>query len=911
MRQINRKINLSDYKSYVKSHVMSYKDNILVDINDSRYQALYNQKTTHGMLPVSVSVDIGTKTLRWSWHTLHDLYMFCSNIKEEEAITNPNGAYDEYINYFQEDLSYWENNFADIQNDIIYYVENGVNDNCNLLHFEVTDELLPQNGCKELDIDKQTCFELPLYLNHTIDNMGLMNEIPDEWVEKTPYPDGMVVTYDGRDWRLKEDSGIKVSDNDKKEISQSGYTWNKIFKESVFGNLSFNKDIGALGAYVEKEEKKPWERNISYEMFEREVTGYTKNNLTEVLNVLDGTDFASCLGTLSNGKGYITNNTDLSYSYKNYRFVPNPDKDNMSDKYPLETAKKFFIDNNIVYIIGTYYIVDNTSVESNCSYFFNDKKSFSVQNDNFYVVEFEYSGNRNPYINIGSRKLYGYKDNNGDYVFESDNVKYVSHEVEGVFYNGELKIIDSDATAILFGDYKKFNLLSIDNNDYYVNIDSIYYTVKNGVLGKYTLVGDGIEYNHQNTDEFGANLTTNNNIDNNSYGYFIKGNDLYILQPYNIYNLQYISGTTASQLSLFKIADCTYDELGGSVEGVLLYAQKNKDLYKGVVCPLPNDSLSLLYVEKTASNVEQVATDNGKERYFGNFLDTIDFYLADADGNKIDSVINGEDILEKLKKDEETTGEFLKTLYSTYTVIPNYDETAKKLIGYKITSLEDAKKSYEGLQIANELNLYDVLNKIGGALKCRFKYYLGTFLDYDKNEKEFKLADGCFKGVEYEDIYTVVRKTYTYGRSASDYYTIYYYELVGEKIEYTDDNSIDGDVKSNFKMEVPLYKIINNHYFAEFNGGSGKTFYDVGVYNTDHYGNEIDKINEYNGFNTLPLTRKDYNIGIALQEKVLGDIYIDRGISSAFEKHLKLQEVDTLEDLENYSNGGFFTITSN
>jgi hypothetical protein len=37
-------------------------------------------------------------------------------------------------------------------------------------------------------------------------------------------------------------------------------------------------------------------------------------------------------------------------------------------------------------------------------------------------------------------------------------------------------------------------------------------------------------------------------------------------------------------------------------------------------------------------------------------------------------------------------------------------------------------------------------------------------------------------------------------------------------------------------------------------------------------------------------------------QNVDADIYIDRGISAAFEKHLKLQEIRTMEALENLGN---------
>ena len=40
-------------------------------------------------------------------------------------------------------------------------------------------------------------------------------------------------------------------------------------------------------------------------------------------------------------------------------------------------------------------------------------------------------------------------------------------------------------------------------------------------------------------------------------------------------------------------------------------------------------------------------------------------------------------------------------------------------------------------------------------------------------------------------------------------------------------------------------------------------------------------------------------------KKVSTNIYIDRGINTALDKHLKLGEVTTLEALLNYGNGSF------
>ena len=46
-------------------------------------------------------------------------------------------------------------------------------------------------------------------------------------------------------------------------------------------------------------------------------------------------------------------------------------------------------------------------------------------------------------------------------------------------------------------------------------------------------------------------------------------------------------------------------------------------------------------------------------------------------------------------------------------------------------------------------------------------------------------------------------------------------------------------------------------------------------------------------------------LGISSLENIDSDIYIERGINAAFEKHLKLGEITSMEALEQYSNGYF------
>jgi hypothetical protein len=62
---------------------------------------------------------------------------------------------------------------------------------------------------------------------------------------------------------------------------------------------------------------------------------------------------------------------------------------------------------------------------------------------------------------------------------------------------------------------------------------------------------------------------------------------------------------------------------------------------------------------------------------------------------------------------------------------------------------------------------------------------------------------------------------------------------------------------------------------------------------------------ESSGDTKAPIIREEYRVGVSAPENIKGNIYIDRGINSAFEKHLKLGEVASLEALENYGNNYF------
>ena len=49
-----------------------------------------------------------------------------------------------------------------------------------------------------------------------------------------------------------------------------------------------------------------------------------------------------------------------------------------------------------------------------------------------------------------------------------------------------------------------------------------------------------------------------------------------------------------------------------------------------------------------------------------------------------------------------------------------------------------------------------------------------------------------------------------------------------------------------------------------------------------------------------PVFREEYKFGVSMKENIESDIYIDRGVSSAFERHLNLLNVNSMESLEQF-----------
>lgn len=217
-------------------------------------------------------------------------------------------------------------------------------------------------------------------------------------------------------------------------------------------------------------------------------------------------------------------------------------------------------------------------------------------------------------------------------------------------------------------------------------------------------------------------------------------------------------------------------------------------------------------------------------------------------------------------------------------------------------------------------------------------YYFGGFSLDDESEY------GKNMGVKYTDTYIyykgntnrVIINNFEYGNNK-------YYN--GEEItkeEY--DAFIEGGINENcFKrVEENVWTLVEDGLFDDYvNGKYDKGYIPKDIEDIDNYYKLYDKMPFYydlhsykikigncfkevpyilTNFSTnidirhvdiedRPLIRYDYYNGVSFQPTVNEDPNIERGVTQAFEKHIKLGEIKTFEDFENYANGGFFIIS--
>lgn len=370
------------------------------------------------------------------------------------------------------------------------------------------------------------------------------------------------------------------------------------------------------------------------------------------------------------------------------------------------------------------------------------------------------------------------------------------------------------------------------------------------------------------------------------------GNQIVIGLDYHppIYKSKELSGHTVSRLTDLECTDVLIDDIGNKIDG--RYVISGSSATRQYNHQPPQDSeLDLLYEVGNTSNIKRINgltfddlgeiadyTTTTPNYFIGNIITDMVFYYKDKDGNIASGKVGNNDVTTEKK----WNGSSLKTIHESQSARREIEgDSASTVI-------------FDGDDIYCDVTYYigATLGRISGGT-----FYLAYSADVTTNNYNY--------GVEYKETVKFVKEnreyylkkvigkqiptTFNSPSAHSISYPIYVYKMTQEM------SDIEGD-EYNTYFEAPLAA-----FKTEINTISGDLSSNFSSYKD---------MDAYNNIHVAPVFKPEYMLGISSLENIDSDIYIERGINAAFEKHLKLGEVTSLEALEQYSNGYFKIIDS-
>lgn len=310
----------------------------------------------------------------------------------------------------------------------------------------------------------------------------------------------------------------------------------------------------------------------------------------------------------------------------------------------------------------------------------------------------------------------------------------------------------------------------------------------------------------------------------------------------DVYQYGVVKGTGISKLSTLRCNSMLTDDTGDSLEG--RYDVSGKTNHQ----PPEGAELDLMY-EKY--NIGRMYPIEGTDYYYGDMITDMKFYYLSYGGEKVVEFGWSGSSLETIQSLEIPSA--YKDSVDSGTVYCDIDY----IIGGTFTA--DTKTKRVG---GIPLNIGTVYGLAGGNCSSGVSYH--ETVKFVRTETQYKLS----LGVDGQIPTTI---------NAASSHTLCY-PVVCYKLEQ-DNQLINSDYGGRYTYPVADFEMT-------LPPTSGWT----------EYGRDTE---------LFPVFRQEYLFGSATMQKLDVDIYIDRGTNAAFEKHLKLGEVTSMEALEQLGNGYF------
>jgi hypothetical protein len=176
-------------------------------------------------------------------------------------------------------------------------------------------------------------------------------------------------------------------------------------------------------------------------------------------------------------------------------------------------------------------------------------------------------------------------------------------------------------------------------------------------------------------------------------------------------------------------------------------------------------------------------------------------------------------------------------------------------------------------------------------------YHIGAVIHRIENASDksvrFELDTNYLNGVKYTDTVKVTDEVADYYMADGTSFLVKYFNLLSD----FENNGLYAYPRTRFEMSLSSVKMISVSENGNISCNGGAVEFEM-----------VDGKN-VRDYIAAPVFRQDFNLASSYYQNIEANIYIDRGIASAIDKHLKLQEIRTLEAMENAGNGSTFTLT--
>lgn len=640
-------------------------------------------------------------------------------------------------------------------------------------------------------------------------------------------------------------------------------------------------------------------KQISYdpdrkENIEDAWTSYTERYMTHEY-CCDG-ECENCSEKYDNrGEFYVSAVTYFAYNDENVKYTSSASSENaakedletqMCKKYPLTLRKNGWI------------LIDNELYPVNeIEYATYDKANKYLGNKKYMI--FREKGTSTPYTFINGQQIYA-----------------EFYEPRNKFYFPFFKKLDASVDEITcsgrtfnFNDYIQFDRNTLGQKMYYINYSDNAYEVTGN-----TLTMNNAEYyriSGYSTDNasnmlyytYDSEIRSGDTIDlvssdvavlSSSTEYFGNKPFIKVTCPFEVelYSADEINGRTVSKLADLRCYDVLTDDIGNDIDGIYPIDKAEIMNYQ----PPEGTELEPLYqvgnttniarFSKTVDDLDNIEGNEPKNYFVGDIIKEMKFYYKEYD-----ETIPEETIVDILLESGDTYSIKVKGKYIDTTVTSGYTSLSA------ITASTKAKVELEEDETEAHIFYDDIF--------CDITYYIGATL----RRKDGENYNLCYEdqinnyGVEYIETVQFVKENREYYLRKPQNIN----NVIPSRVNDVSGHSISYPIYV-YKMEQSLEHVYDSQYDSSYEVPMANFRLDINIFsgNCDTFSQKYSEdMAKHNDLQVFPTFREEYRFGVSVIENVDSDIYIDRGINAAFEKHLKLGEVTSLEALEQYGNGYF------